>query len=127
MFDLRFLAYHLGRDAGKLACTKIASKLCNPDQPNGEHSLSKLVRRYLGVPLDKRLQTSNWDGPLDEAQLSYAAKDVLYLPRLYDRLDEELRQIGLIALRDQCYAHIPTRVELEVGGFPTSSPISARR
>lgn len=118
MFDLRFLASHWGLTPANVACTKIASKLCNPDSPNEDHSLAALTARYLGVTLDKTLRTSNWDGALEQAQLRYAAEDVRHLPALYERLDDELRQIGLLDLRDRCYAHLPTRVELEVGGFP---------
>ena len=118
MFDLRFLAHHWGVVPAGIACTKIASKLAEPDAPCTEHSLAPLLLRHLGVELDKSQQTSEWTGELSTKQLQYAADDVRYLLPLYDLLDEKLRHEGRDDLRDRCYAHLPTQVELEIGGFP---------
>jgi ribonuclease D len=118
MFDLRFLAHHWDITSAKVACTKIASKLVDPDVPCQNHSLAPLVDRYLGVKLDKGPQRSDWVGELSSAQLQYAANDVRYLGGLYEALDAQLRHKGLRELRDRCYAHLRTQVELEVGGFP---------
>jgi ribonuclease D len=101
-----------------VACTKIASKLVNPEMPCKDHSLAPLVERYLGVTLDKGPQTSDWTGELNPAQLQYAANDVRHLWRLYEALDEKIRRKGLLDLRERCYAHLRTQVELEVRGFP---------
>jgi ribonuclease D len=118
MFDLRFLAHQWGVVASNVACTKIASKLIEPAASGKEHSLAPLVKRYLGVDLDKTQQTTEWTGELSLSQLKYAANDVRYLPRLYERLDQKVRKAGLDELRDRCYAYLPTQVELEVGDFP---------
>jgi ribonuclease D len=118
MFDLRFMASHWEVTASHVACTKIASKLVNPEMPCKEHSLAPLVDRYLGVKLDKGPQTSDWTGELTATQLQYAAEDVRHLWRLYEALDEQVRRKGLLDLRERCYAHLRTQVELEVGGFP---------
>lgn len=118
MFDLRFLAYGWEVAPANIACTKIASKLVDPQMPCKEHSLAPLVLRYLGISLDKGPQTSDWTGHLSPSQLEYAANDVRYLERLYGRLDLEIRKRGLLDLRERCYAYLPTQVELEVGGFP---------
>lgn len=118
MFDLRFLAHNWGIVPARVACTKIASKLAEPDIPCAEHSLARLLRRHLGVNLDKSARTSDWTGELSESQLRYAADDVRFLPQLYRHLDAQLRERDLLDLRDRCYTHLPTQVELEVGGFP---------
>ena len=118
MFDLRFLAHHWDIVPAHIACTKIASKLAEPEVPREEHSLAPLLRRYLGVSLDKTQQRSEWTGELSSEQINYAAEDVRYLLALYDCLDEKLKDGGLTDLRDRCYAHLPTQVELEVAGFP---------
>jgi ribonuclease D len=76
MFDLRFLAHHWGVVPAHVACTKIASKLVDPEIPCKDHSLAPLVRRYLGLQLDKSPQASDWTGELSAAQLQYAANDV---------------------------------------------------
>jgi ribonuclease D len=118
MFDLRFLAYKWGIVPARVACTKIASKLAEPDVPCSEHSLAPLLKRRLGISLDKGAQTSDWTGELSEAQLRYAADDVRFLPELYRHLYAELRGRDLLDLRNRCYTHLPTQVELEIGGFP---------
>jgi len=118
MFDLRFMAYHWGATPANVACTKIASKLADPALPCKEHSLAPLVLRHLGVTLNKGPQVSDWTGELSPTQLQYAANDVRHLSRLYEALDEQLRHKELRGLRDRCYAHLPTQVELEIGGFP---------
>jgi ribonuclease D len=118
MFDLRFLAHHWNVTPANVACTKIASKLVRPQAPHAEHSLAPLVKRYLGIDLDKTEQVSNWTGDLSETQISYAADDVRYLVPLFQCLNEKLHQAGRDGLRDRCFAQLPTQVELEVGEFP---------
>ena len=118
MFDLRFLAHHWGVTPANVACTKISSKLADPELPRAEHSLAPLLERSLGIRLDKGARTSDWTGDLSEAQLRYAANDVRHLTELHWHLEERLRERGLLELRNRCYAHLPTQVELEVGEFP---------
>jgi ribonuclease D len=118
MFDLKFLAYQWDMAPANVACTKIASKLAEPERPRREHSLGPLLKRYLGISLDKTQQTSDWVHDLSEAQIKYAAEDVRYLVPLYRCLDTKLHEIGRDGLRDRCYAQLPTQVELEVGDFP---------
>jgi ribonuclease D len=118
MFDLKFLARQWEMFPANVACTKIASKLAEPERPHREHSLAPLVQRYLGVRLDKRQQTSDWTSELSDSQIAYAAQDVRYLVPLYRCLDAKLHEMGRHDLRDRCYAQLPTQVELEVGEFP---------
>lgn len=118
MFDLKFLAHQWKMTPVNVACTKIASKLADPEKPHGEHSLAPLLKRYLDVEIDKAEQTSDWTSELSPAQLRYAADDVRYLVPLYSQLDQKLREEGRDDLRDRCYAQLPTQVELELGGYP---------
>lgn len=65
------------------------SKLTGTDTWQG--SLSALVDRALGRPLDKSQQASNWaTRPLSEAQMLYAANDAHVLTVLFDHLSEQL-------------------------------------
>jgi ribonuclease D len=117
MFDLRFMCYHWGVTAQNIACTKIASKLMDPAKPEG-HSLSKLLQDYLGVALDKSSRTSDWlTWGLSPEQWQYAGNDVKYLPDLLEVLLAELDRRGRRNLSLQCFAHIPTQVQLEIRGF----------
>lgn len=65
------------------------NKLVDPHSRQG--SLSALVNRTLGKPLDKAQQASDWAArPLTEEQLVYAANDAHVLTALYDKLAAKL-------------------------------------
>lgn len=117
MFDLRFMAHCWSAHPQNVACTKIASKLLFPDKPD-EQKLQRLLDRFLGVGINKAEQLSNWFAPsYSAAQLAYAAADVIHLGELLDKLLRELDRRSLRTLAERCYAHIPTRVQLEIGAF----------
>jgi len=117
MFDLRFLCYHWGVAAQNIACTKIAAKLLDPAKTEG-HSLSSLVREYLGVTLDKSSRKSDWlTWGLSPEQWKYAGNDVKYLHDLLQTLLGELEKKDRRDLALRCFAHIPTQVQLEIQGF----------
>jgi ribonuclease D len=117
MFDLRFAASHWKANPRHIACTKIASKLLSPQAPAAEHSLAHLVSYYFGATLDKKQRLTDWTKELTPSQLQYAIDDVRHLLPLHDRLAQELQERRLIGLRDRCYEHLPTRVELELRGY----------
>ncbi len=55
--------------------------------------LAALVERHFGVSLPKDEQRSDWSRrPLTPKQLSYAASDVLYLIKLAEKLEKELKK-----------------------------------
>jgi ribonuclease D len=57
--------------------------------------LAALVEKHFGVNLPKDEQRSDWSRrPLTDKQLSYAVSDVLYLIKLAERLEKELRKAG---------------------------------
>ncbi|HET9408007.1 MAG TPA: ribonuclease D [Candidatus Sulfotelmatobacter sp.] len=117
MFDLRFLSYHWSVKAQNIACTKIASKLLDPEKTQG-HTLALLVEKYLGVTLDKGSRKSDWlTWGLSPDQLRYAGNDVKYLPDLLQALLRELERRNRLELARLCFAHIPTQVQLEIQGF----------
>ncbi len=100
-----------------IACTKTASRLLDPNNQHN-HSLKSLVKRYLGVDLNKDVRCSDWLArDLTKSQIEYAVGDVLYLHTLLDVLQEELDREGLWEIALECFAHIPTRVFLDVNGY----------
>ena len=116
MFDLRFLSHKWGVRAENIACTKIASKILNPESE--KHSLSTLLSVHLDIRIEKGEQKSDWFASrLSHAQLEYAARDVIYLPLLLTTLRRSLSREGRVWLADHCFEHIPARVSLEVGGY----------
>jgi len=117
IFDLRFLIYNWKILPEKIACTKIASKLLSP-QRTTKHSLKDLLLEHLSVSIDKDEQASDWfTDCLSESQISYAAKDVLYLLPLLKSLESKLQRKGLLELEHACFDHIPARVQLDVLGY----------
>ena len=115
-FDLATLKRHLGVMAAPCYCTKIASRLARTY--TDKHGLKDLVRELLSVDLSKEQQSSDWGATqLSEKQLAYAANDVAYLHRLKTALDAMLAREGRTAFAEACFAFLPSRVELDLGGW----------
>jgi ribonuclease D len=116
VFDLSFYAAAWGACPAAVRCTKVASKVLEPGA--GNHSLAPLLDRWLGVRLDKTLQTSDWSAAsLSEAQIRYAANDAEHLPALLAALSAALADTGRLDLVAACWDHLPTRARLESEGF----------
>ncbi|MFY9627757.1 MAG: ribonuclease D, partial [Methylocystis sp.] len=83
------------------------------------HGLKDLVRELLGVEISKQQQSSDWGAEtLSDAQMAYAASDVLYLHQLKARLDVMLAREGRDALAAACFEFLPTRARLDLAGWP---------
>ena len=116
-FDVAVLYKTFGVIAQPLYCTKIASKLVRTY--TDRHGLKDLVRELLGVDLSKQQQSSDWAAEtLSEAQLAYAASDVLHLHGLRRKLDIMLEREGRADLAADCYGFLPTRARLDLIGWP---------
>jgi ribonuclease D len=115
-FDIAALYNALGVMAQPVYCTKIASRLCRTY--TDRHGLKDLVREILGVDLSKQQQSSDWGSQaLSEAQLAYAASDVLHLHGLRERLDAMLAREGRTELAQACFQFLPTRARLDLSGW----------
>ena len=98
-------------------CTKIASRLVRTY--TDRHGLKNLLYDLLQVNLSKHQQSSDWGAPqLSDAQLEYAASDVLYLHRLRDALNKRLIREGRIEIAQACFDFLPTRASLDLLGWP---------
>src|SRR5262249_32118563 len=85
-FDVAVLFHAFGVMPQPVYCTKIASRLSRTY--TDRHGLKDLVREVLNIDMSKQQQSSDWGSPgLSEAQLAYAASDVLHLHALRERLD----------------------------------------
>ena len=115
-FDLAVLCRTFGVMAGPVYCTKIASKLARTY--TDRHGLKDLVKELLGFEISKQQQSSDWGADaLTEAQLAYAASDVLHLHALRDKLDAMLAREGRDGLARAAFAYLPERVRLDLAGF----------
>jgi ribonuclease D len=115
-FDMALLFHTFGVMAAPVFCTKIASRLTRTY--TDRHSLKDLTREFLDMELSKQQQSSDWGAAkLTDAQLEYAASDVLYLHRLRDELATRLDRDGRTALAASCFAFLDTRVRLDLAGW----------
>lgn len=115
-FDMAALYNAFGVMPGPVFCTKIASRLTRTY--TDRHGLKDIVRELLGVELSKQQQSSDWGAEtLSEAQLSYAASDVLYLHGLKEKFDVLLAREDRQKLADACFRFLPDRARLDLQGW----------
>jgi len=90
--DMEIFFHLRGAAPAPVFDTQIAALLLGyPDQIG----YGNLVREMLGVQLDKLHTRADWtQRPLTEAQLHYAADDVIYLVEVYRQLQARLQQLG---------------------------------
>ena len=115
-FDIAVMRHYLGVLAAPVYCTKIASKLVRTF--TDRHGLKDLCKELLGVELSKQQQSSDWGAEaLTDAQVAYAASDVLHLHALKGKLDAMLAREGRHELAAACYRFLPDRVRLDLAGW----------
>jgi ribonuclease D len=115
-FDLATLYRAFGVMPVPVYCTKIASRLTRTY--TDKHGLKDLVRDVLGIDLSKQQQLTDWGADkLTEAQVAYAASDVLHLHALKEKLDVLLAREGRGALADACFRFLPDRARLDLTGW----------
>lgn len=116
-FDIAALRAAFGVLAEPVYCTKIASKLVRTY--TDRHGLKYLLQELLEIDISKQQQSSDWGAEsLTEAQLAYAASDVLYLHRLKQALDAMLAREGRREIAQACFDFLPTRARLDLEGWP---------
>jgi ribonuclease D len=116
-FDIAVLDHAFGALAAPVYCTKIASRLVRTY--TDRHGLKYLLQELLDVDISKQQQSSDWGAPdLSDAQMAYAASDVLYLHRLREALDLRLVREGRAELAQACFDFLPMRARLDLLGWP---------
>ena len=115
-FDLAVLSHAFGVMPQPVYCTKIVSRLTRTY--TDRHGLKDLVREVLNIDLSKQQQSSDWGADsLSEAQLAYAASDVLHLHALKEKLDVMLKRENRQALAQACFNFLPSRAQLDLNGW----------
>ena len=116
-FDIAAMANAFGTTAAPVYCTKIASKLVRTY--TDRHGLKNLLQELLSVDISKFQQQSDWGADkLTNAQLDYAASDVLYLHKLREKLNERLTREGRMDMAQACFDFLPMRATLDLAGWP---------
>jgi len=122
-FDVAILIKYLNVETSPVFCTKIASKLTRTY--TDRHGLKDLVREFLGIDVSKQQQSSDWAADkLSQAQLEYAASDVLHLHALRKILDERLEREERSELAKACFEFLPWRAKLDLAGWPDTDIFS---
>ena len=117
-FDIAMLFQRFGVMPAPVYCTKIASRLTRTY--TDRHGLKDLVRDLLGIDVSKQQQLSDWGAmDLTDAQVSYAATDVLHLHALREKLDVLLAREGREELAAACFRFLPDRARLDLAGWAT--------
>ena len=115
-FDIAALKHRFGFVTGPVYCTKIASRLVRTY--TDRHGLKDLARELLNIDLSKQQQSSDWGAEkISDAQVEYAASDVLHLHDLKRHLDRMLQREGRMALAEACFGFLPTRIDLDLAGW----------
>jgi ribonuclease D len=117
-FDLGVLQQTFDIMATPVYCTKIASRLVRTY--TDKHGLKDLTRDLLGIEVSKQQQLTDWGAEeLTDAQIAYAASDVLHLHALREKLDAMLAREGREELAGACFRFLPDRVRLDLAGWGT--------
>src|SRR5260370_1217009 len=115
-FDIGMLSKWLGVMPQPVYCTKIASRLTRTY--TDKHGLKDLTKDLLGKDISKQQQLSDWGAEtLTEAQVAYAADDVLNLHALKEKLDVLLAREGREELAAACFGFLPVRARLDLAGW----------
>lgn len=115
-FDIAVLFQTFGVTTVNIFCTKIASRLTRTY--TDRHGLKDNLKELLEIDISKAQQSSDWAAEtLSQAQLEYAASDVLYLHALRDKLMARLVRDGRLAHAEACFAFLPTRAKLDLLGW----------
>jgi ribonuclease D len=115
-FDLAMIYNTLGVMPEPVFCTRTASRLARTY--TDKHGLKDLARELLNVDMSKQQQSSDWGADtLTDAQLAYAASDVLHLHQLMDKLDVMLKREGRHDLATACFRFLPDRAKLDIAGW----------
>lgn len=115
-FDVAAFQHWLGVETTPIYCTKIASRLTRTF--TDRHGLKDLTRDLLSVEISKQQQSSDWGADtLSQAQIDYAASDVLYLHALREKLEVMLAREGRTQMAQACFDFLPMRANLDLAGW----------
>ncbi|MEO9863388.1 MAG: ribonuclease H-like domain-containing protein [Yoonia sp.] len=116
-FDIAAMRNAFGTLAAPVYCTKIASKLVRTY--TDRHGLRNLLHEMISVDISKYQQQSDWGAEtLTDAQLNYAASDVLHLHKLKAAFDVMLAREGRTEMAQACFDFLPMRAKLDLDGWP---------
>ena len=115
-YDIAMMLRWMGITCARVWCTKIASKLARTY--TDRHGLKDVAREVAGVELSKAQQSSDWGTKdLSDAQMQYAASDVLHLHQIKTGLEAMLIREGRLEMAQACFDFLPMRARLDLAGW----------
>lgn len=120
-FDMRYIHINYGVMPLYVYDTQEAEVLQKAGLIGPYHKLSKLLKKYLGVTVDKDVRETfidKTDFEFTPEQIEYAAEDVCYLLLLKEELDKKIqdsKQVNTMNLESRV---LPAVAEMENNGFP---------
>ncbi|MCP5369977.1 MAG: ribonuclease D [Rickettsiaceae bacterium] len=115
-FDIAVILHYLKIEINNIFCTKIASRLTRTY--TDYHGLKELCRELLGIVISKQQQSSNWSNEhLSDEQKEYAAKDVVYLHLIMDKLEQMLIASERRDLAYSMFNFLGVRAKLDLMGW----------
>ena len=115
-FDIAMMRRWMGVTVSPVWCTKIASRLARTY--TDRHGLKDVAREIAGIDMSKAQQSSDWGAEtLSDAQIQYAASDVLYLHQIKAGLEAMLVREDRLALAQACFSFLPVRAALDLAGW----------
>ena len=121
--DVSFIKTSLDIEVTPFCCTKVMSKLIRTYTQG--HGLKDLSLELLGHEINKEQQQTNWaQNNLTQKQLEYAAKDVLDLIQIYNKLSQMMDNRPSLStgttirkLNIKAQSMLPGLVELLIHGY----------
>ena len=113
--DLAFINRYLNVEVENVECTKLMSKIGR--SYTDKHGLKDLIKEFIGIDINKQLQSSDFGGKLTDKQLLYCANDVAYLHKIDEELNKILIREKRIELYNETVKFISTRVKLDLAEF----------
>lgn len=117
-FDLGFLRAKYEIKTWKAYDTMIMSQLLSAGILTHKHGLKDCCYRYLGIDVDKTEQLADNSLPLRNAQINYAASDIVNTGDLFLRLRQEIKLARLEAVTEIEAQFTPALVEINYWGMP---------
>ena len=99
IFDYMHIKSNFGIELNNMKCTMLAEQLLNQGKKNVGFSLDAVVKKYLGISLDKstreEFQHHKFGSSFTEEQILYSAKDVEHIIPVYNNVQKLLNERGM--------------------------------
>ena len=122
-FEYTVLAY-IGIVIDNLICTMLQEKILYTglEQIKGFFGLKRLVQDYIGVELSKEEQTTFDVLALDDAQIEYAARDVMYIMQISAYQEKKIEGYSLQKIAELENAAVCGFGDIHVNGMELDIP-----